>query len=80
MKRERKRKLSTRDLRALGANPDRVRRMIPPDGRQRVEVRGTRSPLFGRRLTRYDELTGQDERGTMRAPSGRRADVGGEGP
>ena len=41
MKREKKRKLSAKDLRELGANPDRVRRVIPADGgRQRVEAGG----------------------------------------
>jgi len=40
MKRERKKRLSARDLRGLGAG--QVRRVIPPAGRQRVEVRGTR--------------------------------------
>ena len=37
MKREKKRKLSARDLRELGANPDRPRlRIPPPEGSRRA--------------------------------------------
>ena len=35
---KRKRTLTAAELRALGANPERVRRVIPPDGRQRAEA------------------------------------------
>ena len=38
---KRKRGLTAAELRALGANPDRVRRVITPNGgRQRVEALG----------------------------------------
>jgi hypothetical protein len=38
VKREKKGRLSAKDLRELGADPERARRMIPPDGPQRVEA------------------------------------------
>jgi carboxypeptidase T len=39
VKRETKKRLSAKDLRELGADPDRMRRVLPPDGSQRAEVR-----------------------------------------
>jgi hypothetical protein len=42
-------KLSAKDLREIGASP-RVRRVVAPDGRQRVEIsKGHRKEGFGHR-------------------------------
>ena len=68
---KRKRGLTAAELRALGANPDRVRRVIPPDGRQRVEAaeppkRGAKN--FAGGFSGAGDVTGHGGRGGGRWP------------